>query len=134
MDSAPGALVMVIEDDADLRAVLAAVLTDAGYQTHLLATGADAVAVIRQRAPQLVILDLWLEDADDGWWVVAALQRDAGLQAVPVIVSSGHAFMLTTLAEVRQPPHYVYLAKPYGLEELLGHVRRLIGRGVVTRA
>ena len=129
MDSAPGALVLVIEDEADLGNVLAEVLTEEGYRTHRLATATDAVAVIRQVQPQVVILDLWLDAADGGWWMLAALQRDGQLRQLPVIVSSGNVFMLTTLAELRRLPHYVYLPKPYELHELVDHVQRLSGHG-----
>jgi CheY-like chemotaxis protein len=128
MSGAPRPLVVIIEDDAVTRELLHEALEDAGYRTQALATGTHAVERIRALHPAVVILDLWLDAVDSGWWVVEQLQRDGQLQQLPVIVCSGNAFMLATLAEVRPRPHYVYLPKPVPLDALLAHLQRLIDR------
>jgi DNA-binding response OmpR family regulator len=58
------ATVLVVDDDADLRALLAFALTDAGYAVIEAASGSAAIAVYRARKPDLVVLDIGLGDID----------------------------------------------------------------------
>lgn len=62
---------VIIEDDADIRAVLTTIFREAGFTVHAFATGDDGVEGVRRHRPQVVSLDLSLPDID-GFEVLAA--------------------------------------------------------------
>ncbi len=90
VDLAPagnGARVLVVEDDADARAVLCASLERSGYAVVDAANGAEAVATARRAAPAAVILDLVLPDIS-GYDVLRILKNSPETASVPVVVLS----------------------------------------------
>jgi two-component system, OmpR family, KDP operon response regulator KdpE len=127
-------LVLLVEDDRELRATLRAALEVEGWRVHASASLADAQAVLAHAQPDapvdLVLLDLGLPDGD-GESLLAALRRDRG---VPVIVISardaegGKIRLLDAGADD-------YLVKPFAVGELLARMRvalRHRGRAVTA--
>ena len=87
-------LVMVVDDDDDIRETLAGLLEDEGYQVAAFPTGQDALlALKRGLGPRVILLDLKLPKID-GLEVLRRLRADARTQYVPVVV-------LTTSSEQR---------------------------------
>ncbi len=86
--------IVVIEDDATLQELLAAVLTDAGYTVVPWTHGAGAYEFIRLVQPDLVILDLWLEHAQVGSMVLGLLMIDPILHHMPIIICSAYRQLL----------------------------------------
>ena len=121
-------VVVVVEDDSDLRDLLDGCLTAEGYRTILLAESSQAAAVIRHEQPHLIILDIWLEQPASGWWLLRALQRDARTGRIPVLVYSAHAFLLTEMAQSFRAPHYVFVSKPFQFDRLLAQIQTLVER------
>lgn len=119
-------LIVVVDDDADVRTMVDAVLTEAGYRTLLIAHGGDAVPVIRQHQPALVILDLWMERIDSGVDILHTLHVDPTTRAIPVIVASAHPFLRPELAGLLDAPQYVFVQKPFPLDDLLQLIARLL--------
>jgi CheY-like chemotaxis protein len=124
----PEPLILVIEDDPEVQAMLQEVLADEGYRTLLLSESASAVELIQATQPDLVVLDLWLERADAGWMVLNQLHRTIGTRTLPIVVCSANPVMLTTLAEVHPAPNYAFLAKPLDTTILLEIIAHLLGR------
>ena len=52
--------ILIVDDEADIRMLLAGILQDEGYQTREASDSKEALARIRARQPSLVILDIWL--------------------------------------------------------------------------
>lgn len=123
MSDAP--LVLVVEDDENLRITLADNLEDEGYRVESVDGGRAALEVAGRSPPDLVVLDIMLPDLD-GYAVCRAL-REAG--------STAKVLMLTarTLEDDVVKGFDVgaddYLAKPYRLRELLARIRALLRRG-----
>ena len=92
-------LLALVEDDDALRQVLATALTQEGYRTLLLAQGAGAYEAIRLAQPELVLLNLWLEERETGWAVVEQLRADPASRHIPVILCSADAPALAARAE-----------------------------------
>ncbi|MGH7002249.1 MAG: response regulator, partial [Stellaceae bacterium] len=81
--------ILVVDDEADIRALICGVLSDEGYETREAATSAEALAAIRTRRPTLVVLDIWLQGSElDGIEILKVVKRE--WPTVPVVMISGH--------------------------------------------
>ncbi|HEX5950625.1 MAG TPA: response regulator, partial [Actinomycetota bacterium] len=80
-------LVLVVDDDVIALGLAIDVLGSAGYPVSGVSSVAEAVDVARRSRPELVVLDLNL-DEEDGLEVVRRLRKDPALRAVPVVVWS----------------------------------------------
>jgi CheY-like chemotaxis protein len=79
--------ILIVEDDLDLARVMAASLQRHGLRTLQATNGREAIALCREHAPSLIVLDLVLPDMD-GFAVVDFLRRDGALRSVPLLVHS----------------------------------------------
>jgi threonine synthase len=78
--------VVVIEDTPDAARLIARILqARGGYEVHIASDGAEGIAMVRDRHPDLVITDLMMPDVD-GFQVIEALKADQELQNIPIIV------------------------------------------------
>jgi CheY-like chemotaxis protein/anti-sigma regulatory factor (Ser/Thr protein kinase) len=84
---ASGGRILLVEDDADTRAVLQASLERWGYEVTEVGTGAQAVAAARRERPAAVVLDLLLPDID-GYDVLRIFKNSPDMASVPVLVLS----------------------------------------------
>lgn len=110
--------VLVVEDDRDLREVLAESLQLEGYQVDGAADGADALERLRGGArPGLVILDLVMPRMD-GRQLVQAMSEDPCLAAIPVVLTTG------TPPRDMKDKVLAILKKPIGIDDLLPFVQR----------
>jgi CheY-like chemotaxis protein len=90
MASQPGAgrNVLVVEDDADIRAALSLTLQGGGYQVAEASNGKEALDQLRHGSPaDLIVLDLMMP-VMDGWQFRREQQRDPRLAAIPVVIVS----------------------------------------------
>jgi len=108
-------LVLVVEDDDDSRQELSELLSDEGYRVLALADGREALNVLAQLQPDLILLDLMMPIVS-GWEVLAVLEADSKLSSIPVVVLSAYA---------AQAPRGVACAlnKPLSIANLLTAVR-----------
>jgi CheY-like chemotaxis protein len=114
--------ILVVDDEADVRAMLLATLEDAGYDVDLAEDGVSALGRILAHRPDLMTLDLSMPGMD-GWELVAKL---ATLPAPPPIIVisgvSGSPRMLGSL----QPFVRAYLSKPFPADFLLQTCARIL--------
>jgi two-component system KDP operon response regulator KdpE len=118
-----GARVMVVEDDAPLRATLATSLHAHGYAVTEAASAEEAIVLTEQRAPDLLLLDLTLPGADG----LDALRRLRAFTDAPIViltVRDGKADKLAALDGGADD----YVTKPFDLDELLARVRAALRR------
>jgi two-component system, OmpR family, response regulator len=121
---APFARLVVVEDDDSIRELLAAGLRFAGYDVATTASGGDAVALIIQRQPNLVVLDVNLPDVD-GFELCRRLRASGN--EVPVI-------FLTARRDVEDLRTGFagggddYLTKPFSLDELTFRIKAVLRR------
>lgn len=114
--------VLVVDDEADIRELVAGVLEDEGYATRSAATSDAALAALAERRPSLVLLDVWLQGSRlDGLELLDAIkERDPTL---PVLMISGHGNLDTAVAAIRRGA-VDFIEKPFEAERLLHLVAR----------
>ena len=116
--------ILIVDDEADIRMLIAGVLKDEGYTTREAADSAQAQAVVQSRQPNLVILDIWLQDsALDGIEILRRWREE--MPAVPVVMISGHG-TIETAVEAIKIGAYDFIEKPFESDRLLLVVERAI--------
>jgi two-component system KDP operon response regulator KdpE len=116
--SEPLPVVLVIEDEVQMRRFLRASLTNNGYQVYESETAADGLAQAASRSPDLVLLDLGLPD-QDGLLVTENLRQWAKM---PIIVLSARGKEEDKIKALDAGADD-YLTKPFGIGELLARIR-----------
>jgi DNA-binding response OmpR family regulator len=120
------ARVLVVDDDADISASLEASLSIAGYDVVTAATGAEALAEVRRRCPDLVLLDQMLPDLD-GAEVCRRLRAAPETRRVPIMFLSargGQDARVKGLALGADD----YVTKPFSMQELLLRIGAVLRR------
>ncbi|MCP3729076.1 sigma-54 dependent transcriptional regulator [Sphingomonas sp. MG17] len=114
--------ILVVDDEADIRELVAGVLEDEGYETRAAADSDTALEAIAERRPSLVLLDVWLQGSRlDGLELLDEIKRrDA---SIPVLVISGHGNLDTAVAAIRRGASD-FIEKPFEAERLLLLVER----------
>lgn len=112
---------LLVEDDAPLRAALWDLLVYEGYEVVAVGGGEPAVAYLREHSPPaLVVLDLEMSGVD-GWAVLREIAADARLEELSVVVFAGTAGACGAEAD----PHVrAVLSKPVFLDAFLAAVRQ----------
>ena len=123
--------ILIIDDEPDIRELIAGVLEDEGYAVRSAATAEKALEEVRMRAPGLVILDVWLQGSDmDGLSLLKYLKSIDPL--IPVIVISGHGNIETAVAAIRRGA-YDFIEKPFKADRLLHLVERALESTALKR-
>ena len=116
-------LVLVVEDDADIRLVMLEALHSAGYQAEAVAGGTEALERLRAGTPpQLILLDSNMAGMNGTAFREAQL-KDPKIAAIPVLLLSGG----DGLSEQAQAMRVNFLPKPFRLAELMGAVQKVCG-------
>ncbi|WP_420140701.1 sigma-54-dependent transcriptional regulator [Sphingomonas sp.] len=114
--------ILVVDDEADIRELVAGVLEDEGYSPRTAGDADSALAALRERRPSLLLLDVWLQGSRlDGLALLAEVKRRD--PTLPVIVFSGHGNIDTAVAAVRQGA-FDFIEKPFESSRLLHLVSR----------
>jgi len=116
--------ILVVDDEADIRELVAGILSDEGYAVRVAADSEQALAAIRARKPALLILDIWMQGGGmDGLELLDLVkQLDADL---PVIMISGHGNIETAVSAIKRGA-YEFLEKPFKSDRLLLVVERAL--------
>lgn len=123
--------ILLIEDDADLFALLKYNLEKEGYALAGSQTGKGAIDLVRREKPDLVILDIMLPDSD-GLEICRGIRADPGLAGVPVIFLTAKASETDRIVGLELGAND-YIVKPFFVGELMARVR-IQFRGKTTPA
>ena len=123
-------LILIVDDDADMRSLLGAFLTDQGFVVYAARNGRHAFQILERIPPPSLILLDYKMPVMNGTQFLAAKRRDARLQAIPVIIMSAwtRAWTGARLDVVD------VLSKPIDLDRLLELVNRTVGVPPVAAA
>lgn len=109
-------LILIVDDDADVCALLKEVVAFQGFQVQVARNGDEAVEKISQRRPDLLLLDLMLPPAG-GFDILHRLQTSHA--KVPVIIMTARYTDETTAALLKQEPDVIeFFEKPINLDAL----------------
>jgi two-component system nitrogen regulation response regulator NtrX len=109
--------VLIVDDEADIRTLLAGVLEDEGYATRSAAESDTALAEIRARRPSLIVLDIWLQGSTlDGMQLLEVIRKEQ--PHVPVVMISGHGTIETAVQAIKLGA-YDFIEKPFQTDRLL---------------
>lgn len=115
--------VLVVDDDTSILDTVSAILTGEGYDVVSATSGEEALDAVARKRPAVILLDMRMP-VMDGWAVARAL-RSQGI-SVPIVVMTAAESAKRWADEVGAEG---YLAKPFGLDELLTVVQRFRGPG-----
>ena len=109
-------VILVVDDEAEIRSVLEDTLEEEGYTVRLAADAEEAESHVQEESPDLVLLDIWMAGTDG----MELLRRWVanGPLAFPVVMMSGHS-TIETAVEATRLGAYDYLEKPLSLDKLL---------------
>lgn len=117
-------LILIADDDEDILALVKAVLERSGHEVMAVGDGAEALASVRARRPDLAVLDITMPHVD-GLEVLRRLRADAETAALPVVLLSAQ----TQEADVVRgfaTGASAYVKKPFSPRELAARVAELL--------
>jgi DNA-binding NtrC family response regulator len=115
--------ILVVDDEAPILELLSAYFKKHGYQTTTATTGTDALRLVDEGLPNLVILDVLLADTD-GLEILAQIK--ASHPRLPVIIMTGIGFDEELLQEAVKKGASGYVSKTLPLDQLLMEVHRTL--------
>jgi len=114
--------ILIVDDEADIRLLIAGILRDEGYHTREAANSDGTLEAMRARRPTLVILDIWLQGSTlDGLETLEVIKREH--PGLPVIMISGHGNIETAVQSIKLGA-YDFIEKPFKADRLLLIIER----------
>lgn len=116
--------VLIVDDEADIRDLVADILSDEGYETRQAQDSDSALNAIAERLPSVIILDIWLQGSELDGLGVLELVRER-YPNIPVIMISGHGNIETAVTSIKMGA-YDFIEKPFKEDRLLLVVQRAL--------
>jgi two-component system nitrogen regulation response regulator NtrX len=109
--------ILIVDDEADIRELVAGILEDEGFGTRTARDSDTAIAEVSNRRPSMVFLDIWLQGSKlDGLQVLEVIKQDHA--EVPVVMISGHGNIETAVAAIKKGA-YDFIEKPFKADRLI---------------
>ncbi|MCT4656148.1 MAG: sigma-54 dependent transcriptional regulator [Cohaesibacter sp.] len=123
--------ILVVDDEIDIRELVAGLLEDEGYVTRMAAGSDEALELIEQRRPSLVFLDIWLQGSRlDGLALLGVIKHKH--PDLPVVMISGHGGVETAVAAIKRGA-YDFIEKPFKADRLLLIAERALEASALKR-
>jgi DNA-binding response OmpR family regulator len=122
----PEPLVLVADDDEDIRSLVSFRLQRSGYRVLVASDGEEALALALEHTPDLAVLDVMMPKLD-GYEVVRRLRGEDATRAMPVILLTARA-QEADVARGFESGADDYLRKPFSPQELRARVQAILGR------
>lgn len=119
--------ILVVEDDADVQALLHTILSQEGYQVEIAPDGPSALDIVQIDPPNIILLD-WMIPGMRGLQVCRSIRRWTNIPIIMVTSKTSQADLIAALDAGADD----YVTKPFQTEELLARIRALIRRGDVV--
>jgi two-component system, NtrC family, nitrogen regulation response regulator NtrX len=109
--------ILVVDDEADIRELVAGILEDEGYRTRTARNADEALTAIQSRRPHLIFLDIWMQGSRlDGLQVLEVIK---GMHPeLPIVMISGHGNIETAVSAI-QKGAYDFIEKPFKADRLV---------------
>ena len=119
-------MIYIVEDDLNIQEIELFALKNSGYQAAGFETARDFFRALGERLPELILLDIMLPD-EDGMSILHRLRQRADTQRIPVILVTAKSSELDKVKGLDGGADD-YLAKPFGVMELIARVKALLRR------
>ena len=123
--------ILVVDDEADIRDLVAGILADEGYAVRTAADSEAALASLRARRPSMLILDIWMQGGGMDGLELLDLVRGFDPD-LPVVMISGHGNIETAVSAIKRGA-YDFLEKPFKSDRLLLVVDRALEQASLRR-
>ncbi|MEM7347848.1 MAG: response regulator [Chloroflexota bacterium] len=117
--------ILYIEDDRPMINLVKRTLNLSGYTVTGATSGKQGLSLIKERKPDLLLLDLMMSDTN-GWDIYREMKSNAALADVPVIVITAKAPEYGKRVIEDLPPVDAYITKPFDVEHLIKSVQAYI--------
>ena len=109
--------ILIVDDESDIRELVAGILQDEGYGARTARDSDDALAAIKTRRPSLVFLDIWLQGSRlDGLQLLDGIKEQH--PELPVVMISGHGNIETAVSAIKLGA-YDFIEKPFKADRLV---------------
>lgn len=116
--------VLIVDDEADIRTMVAGILSDEGYETRVAGDADSALQAVSDRVPALLILDIWLQGSRlDGLELLDVMSER--LPDIPIVMISGHGTIETAVAAIQRGA-FDFIEKPFQTDRLCLVVERAL--------
>ena len=124
MKLSSGVDILVVDDEADIRELIAGILEDEGYAVRTAADANAALRAIKSRKPSLCVLDIWMQGGGmDGLELLSVIHElDAD---IPCVMISGHGNIETAVTAIKRGA-FDFIEKPFKTERLIMVVQRAL--------
>ena len=121
MDETNAKNILCVEDEPEMVDLIRLILARRGFNVQGASGGVEGIRLIREKHPDLVLLDLMMPDMD-GWEVYQQMKADPALRDIPVIVVTAKAQNIDKVLGLHIAKVDDYIAKPYSPQELMDSV------------
>jgi two-component system response regulator VicR len=123
--------ILCIEDEPEMIDLIRLILVRRGFEVSGAAGGKAGLSAVREKLPDLVLLDLMMPDMD-GWEVYQQMKADESTRHIPVIVVTARAQSIDKVLGLHIAKVDDYIAKPFSPQELLNSVEKILGQKNAT--
>ena len=122
------ALIYIVEDDTNIREIETFALKNSGYQVEDFSNAKDFYQAVKEKKPDLVLLDIMLPD-EDGMEILQKLRENQETKKLPIIMVTAKATELDRVKGLDSGADD-YIIKPFGVMELISRVKALLRRSM----
>ncbi|WP_375569233.1 sigma-54 dependent transcriptional regulator [Ahrensia marina] len=123
--------ILIVDDEADIRELVAGILDDEGYTTRLAGNADEALQAIEKRRPNLVFLDIWMQGSRlDGMQLLDVVR--SSYPDLPVVMISGHGTIDTAVNAIKTGA-FDFIEKPFKSDRLLHVAMRALETTALKR-
>jgi len=126
------ALIYIVEDDKSIQEIESFALQNVGYDVQGFATAKEFYEKVKERIPDLILLDVMLPD-EDGLSIVKKLRTNKETEAVPIIMVTAKSAEIDKVKGLDIGADD-YMTKPFGVMELISRVKAILRRSVKAEA
>ena len=119
-------LIYVVEDDTNISEIECFALKNVGYEVESFDTAGAFYKALKNRRPDLILLDIMLPD-EDGLSIVTNIRKNASVKDVPVIMITAKSSEIDKVKGLDAGADD-YVTKPFGVMELISRVKALLRR------
>lgn len=127
MDETNAKNILCVEDEPEMVDLIRLILARRGFNVQGASGGVEGIRLIREKHPDLVLLDLMMPDMD-GWEVYQQMKADPALRDIPVIVVTAKAQNIDKVLGLHIAKVDDYIAKPFSPQELMDSVDKVFNK------